>query len=192
MYVFTENWRKLSQNGHQISLLNKLSPARTVTQYSVSFYFHLFVLRFYGLVNPMGSCRARSVYLTTHLLGRLSPLSGKPVLCTFFRQKLTTALLESVEWKENFIFMKQLWNLVRTVRETILTDTTICLHRGTRKYTVSSRRHLKFSHAVLFNIACYGQIQHKTNIFCLCFPENNICYFILLSPIKFFISYYCL
>ena len=34
----------------------------------------LFVLRFYGPVNPMGSCRARSVYLTTHLLGRLSPL----------------------------------------------------------------------------------------------------------------------
>ena len=37
---------------------------------------YLFVLRFYGPVNPMGSCRARSVYLTTHLLGRLSPLSG--------------------------------------------------------------------------------------------------------------------
>ena len=36
----------------------------------------LFVLRFYGPVNLMGSCRARSVYLTTHLLGRLSPLSG--------------------------------------------------------------------------------------------------------------------
>ena len=36
----------------------------------------LFVLRFYGPVNPMGSCRAPSVYLTTHLLGRLSPLSG--------------------------------------------------------------------------------------------------------------------
>ena len=35
-----------------------------------------FVLRFYGPVNPMGSCRARSVYLTTRLLGRLSPLSG--------------------------------------------------------------------------------------------------------------------
>ena len=57
----------------------------------------LFVLRFYGPVNPMGSCRARSVYLTTRLLGRLSPLSGKPVLCTFFRQKLTTALLESAK-----------------------------------------------------------------------------------------------
>ena len=35
----------------------------------------LFVLRFYGPVNPLGSCRARSVYLTTHLLGRLSPPS---------------------------------------------------------------------------------------------------------------------
>ena len=34
-----------------------------------------FVLRFYGPVNPMGSCRARSVYLTTPLLGRLSLLS---------------------------------------------------------------------------------------------------------------------
>ena len=34
----------------------------------------LFVLRFYGPVNPMGSCQARSVYLTTLLLGRLSPL----------------------------------------------------------------------------------------------------------------------
>ena len=37
---------------------------------------YLFVLRFYSPVNPMGSCRARSVYLTTRLLGRLSPLSG--------------------------------------------------------------------------------------------------------------------
>ena len=36
----------------------------------------LFVLRFYGHVNPMGSCLARSVYLTTRLMGRLSPLSG--------------------------------------------------------------------------------------------------------------------
>ena len=36
----------------------------------------LFVLGFYGPVNPMGSCRALSVYLTTRLLGRLSPLSG--------------------------------------------------------------------------------------------------------------------
>ena len=32
----------------------------------------LFVLRFYGPVNPMGPCRARSVYLTTHLLARFN------------------------------------------------------------------------------------------------------------------------
>ena len=59
---------------------------KTVTQ-NITFYMFkinpgpaeprfLFVLRFYGPVNPMGSCRARSVYLTTRLLGRLSPLSG--------------------------------------------------------------------------------------------------------------------
>ena len=40
------------------------------------FYLYQSVLMFYGPVNPMGSCRARSVYLTTCLLGRLSPLSG--------------------------------------------------------------------------------------------------------------------
>ena len=39
-------------------------------------YAYLFVLRFYDPVNPMGSCRARLVYLTTRSLGRLSPLSG--------------------------------------------------------------------------------------------------------------------
>ena len=36
----------------------------------------LFVLRFYDPVNPMGSCPAWSVYLTTRLLCRLSPLTG--------------------------------------------------------------------------------------------------------------------
>ena len=36
----------------------------------------LSVLRFYDPVNPVGSCRARSIYLTARLLGRLSLLSG--------------------------------------------------------------------------------------------------------------------
>ena len=69
------------------------------TRYSlfILLQFDLFVLRFYGPVNSMGSCRARSAYLTTRLLGRLSPLSAKPVLCTFFRQKLTTALQRKEE-----------------------------------------------------------------------------------------------
>ena len=49
---------------------------RAQKTYKNSIYQDLFVLRFYGPVNPMGSCRALSVYLTTRLLGRLSPLSG--------------------------------------------------------------------------------------------------------------------
>ena len=39
-------------------------------------YICLFVLKFYGLVNPIRSCRVRSFNLTTLLLGRLRPLSG--------------------------------------------------------------------------------------------------------------------
>ena len=48
---------------------------RLMMKCSVQCFFG-FVLRFYGPANPMGSCRARSVYITTRLLGRLSPLSG--------------------------------------------------------------------------------------------------------------------
>ena len=42
---------------------------------------NLFVPRFYGPVNPMGSCQAWSLYLTTLLLGRLSPLSPLNQYC---------------------------------------------------------------------------------------------------------------
>ena len=47
---------------------------------------YLFVLRFYGPVNPIGSCRARSVYLTTRLLGR-------PVVCSGDRSKAVVPVL---------------------------------------------------------------------------------------------------
>ena len=64
--------------------INRLSKERSITGCNFPFFFGIFffffffffLLRFYGPVNPMGSCRARSVYLTTRLLGRLSPLSG--------------------------------------------------------------------------------------------------------------------
>ena len=46
----------------------------------------LFVLRFYGPFNPVGSCRVQSVYLTTRLLGRLS-LCLKPMIKTQFNLK---------------------------------------------------------------------------------------------------------
>ena len=54
----------------------KVYEALTFLLDNIYIRFGLFVLRFYGPVNPMGSCRARSVYQTTRLLGRLSPLSG--------------------------------------------------------------------------------------------------------------------
>ena len=36
----------------------------------------LYVLRIYGPVNPIGSCQAQSVYVTTLLLGKLSPVTS--------------------------------------------------------------------------------------------------------------------
>ena len=61
------------------------------------------VLRFYGSVNPIESCRARSVYLTTLSLGRLSPLSGYNQYCAHSfaifwisgRERMT---VESISW----------------------------------------------------------------------------------------------
>ena len=41
--------------------------------------YWLIEMRFYDTVNSLGSCRARSVYLTTLFLDRLNPLSGWPV-----------------------------------------------------------------------------------------------------------------
>ena len=63
--------RNRINNVQESATMQTLQPDQA--QFSESI---LFVLRFYGPVNPKGSCRARSVYLTTRLLGRLSPLSG--------------------------------------------------------------------------------------------------------------------
>ena len=46
------------------------SGERTMARGPLVFFF-----RFYGPVSPFGSCQALSVYLTTRLPGRLSPLS---------------------------------------------------------------------------------------------------------------------
>ena len=67
IYIFLEKMAKLFANNGD--------PDQTPHS-AASDLVCLFVLRFYGPVNPMGSCRAWSVYLTTLLLGRLSPLSG--------------------------------------------------------------------------------------------------------------------
>ena len=72
---------QLSHRGYLPTLLNLSTTATSLQQPDLCIPYLLirrclFVLRFYGPVNPMGSCRAWSVYLTTRLLGRLSPLSG--------------------------------------------------------------------------------------------------------------------
>ena len=56
----------------------------------------LFVLRFYGQVNPLRSCRAQSVYLITLLLCRFSPLSSLPVLVHILSLKTDNCFLESI------------------------------------------------------------------------------------------------
>ena len=50
--------------------------SKAVLLLQFSSFVSLFVLRFYGPVTTMGSCRAWSVYPTSLLLGRLGLLSG--------------------------------------------------------------------------------------------------------------------
>ena len=68
--------KRLAKNCRRSCAHKSTVDERTGQGMPISHLRALFVLRFYGPVNPMGSCRARSVYLTTRLLGRLSPLSG--------------------------------------------------------------------------------------------------------------------
>ena len=69
------SYRIFRQSRHKGYLL-KLYKTHEVVPMTISLCVCLFVLRFYGPVNPVVSCRARSVYLYTRLLVRLSPLSG--------------------------------------------------------------------------------------------------------------------
>ena len=61
----------------------------------------LFVLRFYGPINPMGSCRERSIYLATRLLGRLSPQWLTSIVYILLPETDNcTVLLDSAEGRE--------------------------------------------------------------------------------------------
>ena len=122
------------------------------------------MLRFYGPVNPMGSCRARSVYLTTHILGRLSPLSGSPVLCTFFRQKLPFLNQRKGENDRRKYFMINL-------HERML-PTSAGVEPATSWSPIGRR--IQLSHRGRSPLLLYGQIQQKTN-----------CYFFLFFSRKY-------
>ena len=49
-----------------------------------NFKFFVFVLRFYSLVNPMGSCRAQSVYQMPKKKFRFSDMFFKKLMCAAF------------------------------------------------------------------------------------------------------------
>ena len=65
----------------------------------------LFVLRFYGPVNPMGSCRAWSVYLTTLLLDRsiVHVLSPETDNCSSWISGRERTTVEYISWSKRQI-----------------------------------------------------------------------------------------
>ena len=71
-------------------------PATWWWGWSIFFFFHLFQHYRFVCVEVLRPCQpngvmSSAVSLPNHTFTGFSPLSGSPVLCTFFRQKLTTA-----------------------------------------------------------------------------------------------------
>ena len=109
-FFFWWGWCAERETGSNVKLFPSYKMAKTFAMFAQKkkyFSFFFFALRFNNPVNQLGSCRVQSIYQTTLLLGRLSPLSGSPGLCTFFRQQLTTALLDSaegIEWPQKIFY----------------------------------------------------------------------------------------
>ena len=75
----------------------------------------MFLLRFYGPLNPMRSCRAWSVDLTTRLLGRLSPLSGCQYCAHSFPRNLQLPFLNQRKGENDcrkYFMIKSPWKNV--------------------------------------------------------------------------------
>ena len=73
--TFLHGWAQLSSSMCR-SFVYHTKCYKVLKTWFLGFYNTINLYFFCLFVNPMGSCRARSVYLTTRLLGRLSPLSG--------------------------------------------------------------------------------------------------------------------
>ena len=76
----------------------------------------VFLLRFYGRGNPLGSCITWSVYLLNHTFSwvGLDLLAVNQYLCTFFHQKLTTIsfLITPCIWRYHTAQMCKLLNFL--------------------------------------------------------------------------------
>ena len=71
----------------------------------------LIELRFYGSVNPLGLCQACQFYLTTLILGRLTPISDKPVL-VFILLLETDNCLTWISGRERMTKENILWSII--------------------------------------------------------------------------------
>ena len=72
----------------------------------------LFVLRFYGPVNPMWSWQVRPVYLTTVLLGRLSPLRYVVDTHQWLIRRALTSYLKSDHSGQTALLHRLIWHFV--------------------------------------------------------------------------------
>ena len=125
----------------------------------------LFVLRFYGPVNPMGSCRARSVYLTTRLLGRLSPLSINQYCAHSFARN----------WQLPFFNQRKGENDRRKYFMINLHERMLPTSAGVEPATSWSPvgRRIQLSHRGRHTCSeCYGEIQQTTDWYFSYFPQN--------------------
>ena len=96
-----------------------------------------FRMRFYGPVNPTGSCRAWSVYLTSLLLGRLIPLSGLYIMHIFFARN----------WQLPFLNQRKGENDRRKYFMINLHERILLIRRGrTRNLLITSRPRIQESH----------------------------------------------
>ena len=135
----------------------------------------LFALRFYGPVNPVESCRTRSVYLTTWLLGRLSPLSCWKQYCAHsFARNWQLPFLN--QWKgENDRRKYFLINLHERMLPT---------SAGVEPAIPWSpvRRRIQLSHRGLFLFDIFGVIlcqDHLRRDDAISTKEDNFCVFLL-------------
>ena len=94
-FLYGNKTKRLSGYPSYLELWDSIKPSIKCQKflYDINAFKLMFVLKFYGLVNPMESCWAQSVNVTTLLLGRLSPQRGKPILCTFFARNWQLSFL---------------------------------------------------------------------------------------------------
>ena len=108
---------------------------------------------FYGQVNPKGSCRARSVYLNTLLLGRLNPLSGYITSIVHILLPETDMCPSWISGRERMAEENILWSI----------STKECCRSGggwTHNLLITSRTRIQLSHRSCKDLNTFLYIYH--------------------------------